>query len=182
MPVEDRSRVLLTALSGQAVRAHLIHIFCRDDTNPTEAPTFRNMALAILHQAPASRVALVATARPVLLFLIEIGHHWFDITGTPVRLTGVGPRLQSASLWLFEPVKWSIPKQGSEQPPFRKDLKRSPGVGDVHESRVCKKFRGAQEASLSQIAGRLSRDVAHFPANRCHTSIRGKDPLRGQST
>ena len=91
MPANARSRVLLTAQSGQNIPAELIHIFCRDDINPTEAPTFRNMALAIFHQAPASRVALVATARPVLLFLIEIGHHWFDTTGAPVRLTVLDP-------------------------------------------------------------------------------------------
>jgi hypothetical protein len=71
MPGKDCSRVLLTAESGQTIPAELIHIFWRDDINPTDAPTFRNMALAIFHQAPASRVALLATARPVLLFLIE---------------------------------------------------------------------------------------------------------------
>jgi hypothetical protein len=82
MPGKDCSRVLLTAESGQTIPAELIHIFWRDDINPTDAPTFRNMALAIFHQA---------TARPVLLFLIEIGHHWFDTTGAPVRLTVLDP-------------------------------------------------------------------------------------------
>lgn len=88
--LENRAHVLLSAQSGKSVQAELIHIFHReDDIAMTEAPTFRNMALTIFQQTTASRVALVATAQPVLLFLIEIGHRWFDATGAPVHLTAL---------------------------------------------------------------------------------------------
>ena len=75
-------------------------------------------------------------------------------------------------LRLFGPVKWSIPKQG----PKLALPKRSPWFGGVPRiglsPTVCKNFVTARRV-LSQIASLLSLDVAHFPANRCHTSTVG---------
>lgn len=69
-----------------AVTAELIHIFAREEMeHATEAPTFRNMAIAIFNRLPASRVVL-ARSRSTLFFVIEVGGNWFDVTGQPVKI------------------------------------------------------------------------------------------------
>jgi hypothetical protein len=69
-----------------ALTAELIHTFQREEMpHATEAPTFRNMALAIFNRLPASRVLLVRS-RSTLFFIIEVGGHWFDVTGQQVKV------------------------------------------------------------------------------------------------
>jgi hypothetical protein len=89
--IPPQLRFRLTAQSGESLEATLIHVWTRECAgNHTEAPTFQNMALALFEALPvASRVALLVTDRPLMLFIIEAAHRWFDVTAAPVRITRI---------------------------------------------------------------------------------------------
>jgi len=79
--------VVLTTSSGKQIEASVVYLYDRDDIAPTEAPTFRNMAVSVFNQVPqAGRVAVLSLAGPTVLFLFEAAHRWFDLRGEPVSV------------------------------------------------------------------------------------------------
>jgi hypothetical protein len=89
--VTDGDSVVIEHSKGKTA-ATVIHVYGRDDhMEPTAAPTFRNMALAIFNDdARIMRAALFSTAGPKMFFLAEIAHMWFDIRGERAYITKVG--------------------------------------------------------------------------------------------
>jgi hypothetical protein len=87
--MKPSDRIEITGAAGCVVRATVIHVFERAECqHETAAFTFRNMARVIFSELPvASRVVLVATQRPTLLFLVEAAHRWFDVTAQPVKVS-----------------------------------------------------------------------------------------------
>ena len=83
-PIE---RVTLIDAAGQRLPASLIYSWDRSESAelPSEGLTFGHMARLILARRNAHRVILVR-AGAELLFLCEVAHRWWDLTGAPVRV------------------------------------------------------------------------------------------------
>jgi hypothetical protein len=81
-------RIPVTVI-GEAGRidGEIIAIYTRETiARPTEAPTVRNSAHTVFNTNPAIGRVVVVMASLIPIFLIEVGHSWFDVTAQPVRL------------------------------------------------------------------------------------------------
>jgi hypothetical protein len=87
--MKDGAHITVSNAKGARLQATVVHVFERDDANPSSstAATFSNMAQIIFQQLPrATRAALIVSRRPIMLFLVEVAHRWFDIAANPVTV------------------------------------------------------------------------------------------------
>lgn len=82
-----RLPVTVTGGAG-SLNGEIIAIYTRETiARQTEAPTVRNSVHAVFNANPAiGRVAVIVPASLIPIFLIEVGHSWFDVTAQPVNL------------------------------------------------------------------------------------------------
>jgi hypothetical protein len=87
--MKDGAHITVSNAKGARLQATVVHVFKRDDPYPsnTSTPTFSGMAETIFQQLPpATRAALIVSRRPVMLFLVEVAHKWYDIAANPVTI------------------------------------------------------------------------------------------------
>lgn len=92
--------LILSDGAGRKVRARIITVFEREHTRHTErylasssggtAFTVNIAACSVFDSVPtADRILYVSTRAPLVMFIIQCGGAWFDVTSAPVRVQKV---------------------------------------------------------------------------------------------
>jgi hypothetical protein len=92
-PMTGGDKITVADGQGGSVQATVIAIWIRGNTRLTAhqagsssgpgAFTFQLGARYLFDKTAAARVMLIATRAPMMLYLLEIGGDWFDVTGGP---------------------------------------------------------------------------------------------------